>query len=65
MEKSSWKTGGGVRVTLFPLYDAGRKKRNFILIGMLHLGWFLCRFGGGGGGVKGRRKERSPINSAT
>ena len=23
---------------------------NFILIGMLHLGWFLWRFEGGGGG---------------
>ena len=26
---------------LFSLYDAGREKPNFILIGMLHLGWFI------------------------
>ena len=39
LEKSPWKTGGGV-------HEAGRKN-NFILIGKLNLGWFLWRLGGG------------------
>ena len=50
LEKSPWKTGGGIHVTLFLLYDhAGRRKPNFILVGMLHLGWFF--WGGGEGKV--------------
>jgi hypothetical protein len=32
LEKSPWKTGGGVSVTLFPLCDAEGEKPNVILI---------------------------------